>query len=267
MCRLLGALLETPGPLTSLMSPSEVTEFEALSHFHDDGWGCSWANPEGQLGLYKTDTPAYADPRFRTHLSEAISPLHIVHLRWASSGMANAVANCHPFISHGITLAHNGYIAPAAELEQYLDDDTRNVLEGTTDSERYLAIITQNLADGKGLTRSVQCAVDTLRDHYPHACLNALVSDGTTLIAVNINQLAHSPIEADGFDDEGREAPESHKIAYFPLRARLSDSAVIISSTGIGDDGWEPLAPESITEYRIERGKIHAQSILVPSRV
>lgn len=265
MCRLLGTITETPAPISALLTPAEIAEFRDLGRFHNHGWGSSWVTPDGDLASAKTVTPACDDPEFPRRFDDVTSPIHVVHLRWASTGMAQVRNNCHPFTMAGITLAHNGYIAPSEDLESLLTPSTVARLEGTTDSERYLALIAQNTLSGMSFSDSVRDAILTLSDRYPRSCLNAIISDGHSLIVPNINRRAESPIDAGGYDDEGRKAPESHRDSYFPLRSRTTDMGVVISSTGISSEGWEPLTEESITEFRREGGTIVSENLLVLS--
>lgn len=265
MCRLLGALLREPAPLSALLSSEEIDEFRALGSFHNHGWGSSWVDSDGVLQSDRTVTSADRDPNFTRRLTSVASPIHIVHLRWASTGMAHVLHNCHPFTMNGVTLAHNGYIAPGNDVAEMLSDEYRAQLLGTTDSECYLALITQKIGSGMALPEAVHSAVRELKSRYPQACLNALISDSSRLIVVNVNHGAISPIDIHGYDDEGRKAPQSHCESYFPLRTRVTDQGILISSTGITTSGWEKLPEESITEFRNDAGQLVREELLVPS--
>lgn len=267
MCRLLGALAVAPHTLGSLLGERAVRQFRELSKFHDDGWGAAWTRSSGEVVCARTALAAYRDPGFQRHLDGVQSRLHLAHLRWASTGMSVVAPNVHPFQVGAVTLAHNGYIAPAEEVQELVTWDFRRQLRGTTDSERYCAIVAQHLAESGDLEAAILGAVEVLRDRFPRACLNALVTDGADLFVVNVNSSAASPISADGFDEDGRQAPIGHRTAYFSLQSIETPTSVVISSTGVTDGPWRPLPADSIVGYRLDQATVVRSEALLASPV
>ena len=89
---------------------------------HADGWGTSWLRPEAvhpqrlQLEEYRSIERAPRDPRFAELAERTPTVAQLVHLRWATEGLA-VFANTHPFSQDGISLAHNGSISPRPVLD------------------------------------------------------------------------------------------------------------------------------------------------------
>ena len=80
-------------------------------------------------------------------------------------------------------------------LDSLLSPAARASLHGTTDSERYLALIRQELHTGPDLPTAVGRAISTLRGSFPHASLNALILTENTFIAVHASATSAAPVE------------------------------------------------------------------------
>jgi predicted glutamine amidotransferase len=155
-------------------------------------------------------------------------------------------ANTHPFTGDGLAFAHNGSVPVDGPLEQLLSPARAAALTGTTDSERYFAVVRRHLRKAPDLPTATLAAVRELRALYPLASLNALLLDGTSLVAVHASARSALPPE----DTElCREAglPQDHLDDYFALRIRHTAEGVQIGSTGFGQAGWEPLPADCIT--------------------
>jgi predicted glutamine amidotransferase len=255
MCRLIGFASPVPTTLTEQIGKDEVARFGDMSALHADGWGTAWLRPEAahpqrlQLQGYRSIERAPRDPRFAELAERTPTVAQLVHLRWATEGLAVSLANTHPFSQDGITLAHNGSISPRPVLDSLLSPAARASLHGTTDSERYLALIRQELHTGPDLPTAVGRAMSTLRGSFPHASLNALILTENTFIAVHASATSAAPVEdmlvsGIGHDD----LPLDHIDRYFLMRWRRGvGGAVVFSSSGLLEDGWEELPDESIT--------------------
>jgi predicted glutamine amidotransferase len=171
----------------------------------------------------------------------------MVHLRWATNGLAVQPQNSHPFVADGIAMAHNGSIKPMGPLEELLDPDVSSSLRGTTDSERYFGLIRQCRRDAPTLAEAVRRAVARLREIYPDASLNALLLGENQLIVVHAH--AHSRLLDEDIEEiTAAELPAEHLEDYFALRvARPTPETLVVGSTGFGDLAWEPLPPECVT--------------------
>jgi predicted glutamine amidotransferase len=190
---------------------------------------------------------ALHDPDFIAATRDRRSDASLVHLRWATNGLAVQPQNSHPFMADGIAMAHNGSIKPVGPLDDLLDRDIAASLRGTTDSERYFGLIRQYRRDAPSLAEAVRRAVAQLRQIYPDASLNALLLGENQLIVVHAH--AHSRLLDEDIEEiAAADLPAEHLEDYFALRvARPNPETLVVASTGFGDLDWEPLAPECVT--------------------
>jgi predicted glutamine amidotransferase len=268
MCRLLGYVAPLATTLSEQVGDEQVARFREMSCLHRDGWGSAWLEPasaaaerEWTVRSYRTPQPAPDDPRFETAAAKERSPARLVHLRWASPGMPVADRNSHPFLVDGIAFAHNGAIAPRDELDNLLAPDYLDSVVGDTDSERYLALIRQELADTHDLPTAVARAVGALRSRFPLASLNALLLNDTTFITVHSSSASRPPLEQIKLRGTGgRPLPLGHDDNYFRMRwLATTDGGLLFSSTGLLDEGWQPLPMESITSVDVATMKVTVQ--------
>jgi predicted glutamine amidotransferase len=151
MCRFLAYASETSRSVADLVGAEDFASFRELSHLHRDGWGMAWltdpggAGPgcdemrtlvEGRLRAMRSLLPAYEDPAFDAYAGRQLSSAGFVHLRWATSGLAVAESNTHPFLGSGWAFAHQGSIPSPDRLDALLAPEWLARRQGTTDSER-----------------------------------------------------------------------------------------------------------------------------------
>jgi predicted glutamine amidotransferase len=252
MCRLLGVVSTAPIAVSDAVGAHVLKDFVALTKIHGDGWGIAHVGHAGQDPEVEVSAgSALDDPAFVAATCDLRSAASVVHLRWATSGIAVQPQNSHPFLSGRIAMAHNGSIKPVALLDALLDPSIAATLAGTTDSERYFALIRQHRPHAPGLAEAVRRAVAQLRELYPEASLNALVLGEDQLIAVHAHARSTLP-DADIEEITAAELPAEHLEDYFALRwARTDDQTLVIGSTGFGDLDWQPLPPESVTSISL----------------
>ena len=130
MCRLLA--------FTSLERKSfydvvgaDFEKFVALSAEHKDGWGLAH---NGQI-LKDVNAAKDSDSLSRASV-ENITDGALLHLRLASKGITINIDNNHPFTHGTTTFMHNGTIRPSDAAEQFINQDYKKLITGTTDSER-----------------------------------------------------------------------------------------------------------------------------------
>lgn len=114
-------------------------------------------------------------------------------------------------------MAHNGSIKPMAPLDALLEPGIAATLRGTTDSERYFALIRQHRRTAPTLAEAVRRAVSELRDRYPEASLNALLLGEGQLVAVHAHARSRLPAE-DIEEITAADLPTEHLEDYFALR-------------------------------------------------
>jgi len=252
MCRLLGVVSTAPISIASAVGDGVLKDFVALTKVHGDGWGVAGVDHVGDVPQVTVSAgSALDDPDFTAVTHDRRSIASLVHLRWATNGLAVEPRNSHPFLADGLAMAHNGSIKPMGPLNDLLEPTIAASLRGTTDSERYFAVIRQHRRAAPTLAEAVRRAVAQLRESHPDASLNALVLGEDQLIVVHAH--ARSRLLAEDVEEiNATDLPAEHLEDYFAIRIarlskdRLSKNIVVVGSTGFGDLPWEPLPPESV---------------------
>jgi predicted glutamine amidotransferase len=152
----------------------------AQSHREPDGTGLGWFDADGQPHVSKQAHAAYEDRRFAREAREVSSTTFIAHIRFASTG-ALELRNTHPFEQDGRLFAHNGVIEDLPALEAHLGDDLR-LVKGDTDSERFFALITREIAANDGDVRAgVTAACRWVAATLPVFAINFVLADSEGL--------------------------------------------------------------------------------------
>lgn len=225
MCRLLGFVSAHPVPLAELVSQPELAEFTELSLKHRDGWGFAWATADG-VEVAKAPDAARESDYFATLARERSADLGLLHLRWATLGLGVTNLNTHPFSDGSFAFAHNGSIRPPESLDRLIPSELASLREGSTDSERYFLATLAASRSGDPDT-ALERTGALIADSCEFSSLNAITVSATTLQALCL----FDPVA------EAREA-EPH---YYRMGYRVTDEAVVVSSSGWGD-GWTYLA-------------------------
>ena len=233
MCRLLGWVSDRPRTLAELLTPQQLAEFTELSRHHADGWGISWYDADGQLQTLRSQGAAYQDDAYAEAVAGIRSTAALLHLRWATMGIAVQPGNTHPFVRDGYAFAHNGSIWPRDGLLDLLDvvpDDLR----GDSDSELYLLVLLQRVAK-LGFDEGLRETITAITEDLTPSSLNAmlLADGGLTAMSCNVGD-AGCPAEP-GPDDGPEKLP-----GYYDLRVRHLDGATLVASSGWADDAaWD----------------------------
>jgi predicted glutamine amidotransferase len=251
MCRLFGYASTDTTTVEATLGASALEQFTQLSRLHGDGWGTAWwaqgSMRTGGQQAYRSPGPAYSDPQFAEQTRLVPATARIVHLRWATPGLAVNPVNTHPFLADGMSFAHNGSLMPPGAVADLLKPEFQDSLVGNTDSERYFALIRQEMAAGSGDTvAAAGRAVRTLRASFPIASLNALLLTPTEMIVVHANSIEDTPELKDAAGMTV--APLDHLEAYYLMRwRREADHTIAFTSSGLPDAGWIPLPDDSVT--------------------
>jgi predicted glutamine amidotransferase len=148
MCRLFGMSAgETPTRATFwlLDAPDSLA---MQSHREPDGTGLGWFDDDDHAHISKQPIAAFEDAQYAREAREVCSSTFLAHVRFASTG-AHTLRNTHPFEQDGRLFAHNGVVEDLPSLEAYLGD-ARGLVKGETDSERFFALITREIAARDG---------------------------------------------------------------------------------------------------------------------
>lgn len=251
MCRLLGYVTSSPTPVADSLGPALFEEYTALARMHGDGWGMAWSDGE-TVDSTSAATSAITDQRYGELASTALGTAGLVHLRWATEGIAIQPENAHPFADGNLAFAHNGYVNPVSTLEALLGDDSRSRLRGTTDSERYFQYVRQHITE-LGAHHGVRRAVGLLHKAFPACSLNALLLTPTTLYAIHANAEATGPIDEVLRAHSENGVPRGHGSheEYFEMAYRVGPDSVHVVSSGVTPHGWEPVPADSILEIDV----------------
>ncbi len=169
MCRLFGFRSNVPSRAhRSLIEAENAVATQASRH--GDGWGIGYFLGADAY-VYKAETGAADDERFKRISARLHSHTFVVHVRKATVGQCDYL-NSHPFRHGAWMFAHNGTIFGFEQMQERMtaciDDDLRELIFGATDSEHLFYFLLSALRragisiDGRGEVRAA-LAGDVLR--------------------------------------------------------------------------------------------------------
>ena len=241
MCRLLSYCATRPASLAEVIGEDGLGDFTALSAFHRDGWGMAWAD-DGGMQVRKSALRASDDPAYHELAGRPLGQRGIVHLRWATPGLAVRTENSHPFYIDGVAMAHNGAIHPQDRLPELLPAAWEARMTGTTDSERYFLHVLCRLQAGRDMVTAIGETAVTINARFDASSLNALLLTEDALYAVSCHDRSKIPegrMRARGFTGSAEELGQ-----HFDLKYRQIADAVVVASSGWSQDsrdGWAPV--------------------------
>ncbi|MGY2873851.1 putative glutamine amidotransferase [Marmoricola sp. URHA0025 HA25] len=269
MCRLLGYVAARPTSVLDVLGEDGLDRFTALTAVHGDGWGMAWRAEDETIQTVSVADSASADASYRSLSRTPLGRAGIVHLRWASEGLAVVPENTHPFVETDpllgtVAFAHNGQIDPIDRLESLLGGDSRARLRGTTDSERYFRLLLECVAKEQDLEAGVNRALGVLVEQFPTSSLNALMLTPRAMVAVHVNSAAASPQRRlRALFDSEEDIPARHTTEYFAMDYREQADAVHVISSGLDETGWTPVPVDSASIIDLETRRI--TTLPVPS--
>jgi predicted glutamine amidotransferase len=257
MCRLLAFASVNDTTIQSLLTPDEFENYRQLSTLHGDGWGAAWWSRSTGIRQLNSVQRAVDDDNFLATASGEKVAAGIVHLRWATSGLAVCIENTHPFAAESWRFAHNGAIPGHERLLEFLSPDRRAALNGTTDSEIYFQLILTEAERRGDVVEGLREAIRLVRATCGLGSLNCLLLSEGRMIAVQAFDRTPAPV-ASILDSVGgaENLPEGHDENYYRLRYRVSEGYVVVSSTGVGVDGWTLLGDDAIVDVEVASGRV-----------
>jgi predicted glutamine amidotransferase len=230
----------------------------AQSHREPDGTGLGYFDSDGRPVVEKQPLAAYEDQAFAREARTTHSTAFVSHVRFASTG-ALELRNTHPFEQEGRLFAHNGVVEDLAALEGQLGPE-RTLVTGDTDSERFFALITKQIAARDGdIAGGVTAAVDWVADHVPVLSLNFILIAPGELWALRypdthefhvLERPAGTPL--DHTSSHGTHVHSEHA---------ASRPTVVLASEKMDDDpGWRMLQSGELLHVT-ERLETHSQII------
>lgn len=252
MCRLFA--YAAPGEVTAagLLGEPACDAFQDLARVHRHGWGSARVTREGsrlRLASSRSAAAGLRDARFTAALHDEPALARLAHLR-LSGAFERAERNAQPFFQDGMAFAHNGTAGPAEAFEGLLDARYAASPRGDTDSERYFALVRQEIERHGGIVEGVRAAVRRLRERFPRASFNAMLLTVRELVIVHASATARVT-ERDfgrlGILPDALPQDHANGCYYQLMMRRLADGTVIFSSTGIDRAGWDELPGETIS--------------------
>ena len=238
MCRLLGYCARGETALADLIGDGGLSQFIALSELHSDGWGMAWY--EGSEPAVRKSPQRADEPAFEKLARQPLGELGLVHLRWATPGLAVNDRNTHPFSYGSSIFAHNGAVHPQDRLGEILPPEWETRVAGTTESERYLLLIISLLRKHRGdVVSAVGAAASDIERRFAPNSLNAILLAPRYLYGISWHDPAKVPaakLRERGYGDRPAEIA-----AYFDLSYEATSDSVIVASSGWQRAGWTPV--------------------------
>jgi glutamine amidotransferase len=256
MCRLLGLNAGRHPVNASFWLLEAPDSLEAQSRRNADGCGIGFFDSGGAPVVDKQPEPAFADQEFAREAKRARSVTFVAHVRYATAGN-RTLANTHPFAMDGRIMAHNGGLGELGRLEEQLGH-YRELVRGDTDSERYFALITQQIdAHGGDVGAGITAAARWIAERLPLSSLNTIVATAGELWALRYpGQHALHVIErpAGASSQPGAAATGLHaRSATSSVHApglHTLPSVVVASEQLDGEQGWRMLASGELVHVR-----------------
>jgi predicted glutamine amidotransferase len=244
MCRLFamsGGRERVRGTFWLLEAPDSLAQ---QSHRNPDGAGIGYYDEDGTPVVDKKPLAAYEDREFATEAREVTSRTFVAHVRHAS-GSPVTLENTHPFELQGRLFAHNGVIEDLPALERELGD-AMSMVQGQTDSERYFALITREIARAGDVADGLVSAARWIAENLPVFAINCVLiteSDVYALRYPDVHEL-HVLERAAGGPSGDRNL--EHASARHAIRVHSSDlgsrRSVVVASERMDEDaGWREL--------------------------
>src|SRR5690348_12195361 len=260
MCRLLGYCAREEAAVADLIGEEGLEALIALSELHADGWGMAWYEAAG--GAVNDEpvirkSPMRADePEFEKLARQPLSDLGLVHLRWATPGLAVNDLNTHPFRYGRFAFAHNGAVHPQERLGEILPPEWEAKVAGTTESERYLLLLMSRLeANGGDMAAAIAEATSQIERQFAPNSLNAIMASPQYLYAISWHD--RDKVPAAKLRQRGYENRPDEIACYFDLAYVARSDAVVVASSGWPQPGWMPLPNRHVLV--VERTTLHTE--------
>lgn len=248
MCRLLGLNAGREPVSASFWLVDAPDSLEVQSHRNVDGSGIGFFDPAGAPVLDKQPEPAFTDEEFLREAKHARSATFVAHVRYATAG-GRTLVNTHPFAMRGRIMAHNGGFGELDRLEEQLGS-YRDLVQGDTDSERYFALITQQIdANGGDVAAGIAAAARWIAERLPVSSLNAIVAVAGELWALRYPGQHALHILERPTGTTGLHARSTTSSVHAPELHALP-SVIVASEELDGEHGWRMLTSGELVHVR-----------------
>jgi predicted glutamine amidotransferase len=244
MCRLFGMSAGAQAVEATFWLLDAPDSLVAQSHHNADGSGIGYFDPDGTPHVDKRPIAAFDDRRFAAEARDLRSRTYVAHIRHATTG-ALTMANTHPFCQRERLFAHNGVIDDLPKLEQHLGDD-RRLVAGESDSERYFALVTREIARHRGsVGAGIRAAVQWIVHELPVVSINCVLVTATDLWALRYPDTNTLFVLERGGGGGGTPGPldqvSRHGTRVLCERARDRPLVVVASERMDDDPGWREI--------------------------
>jgi predicted glutamine amidotransferase len=229
MCRLMGYVTPASTSFPANAGP-KFHEFVDLSLVHKDGWGLAFVDNAGTR-IFKEIDAAAENGEFLKLLEQEQSSGGLLHLRWATPGIAISQANSHPFNFNEVSFIHNGAIQDFKSLAKKIPDEIIRNRVGDGDSEIFFLFAISKI-QSLGLIPGIFSAVTEITAQHSYSSINSFFLTKDFFIAICENNPKNRP---DWASEE-----------YYELRYRLDSNGFLISSSGWDQSGWTELPNHSM---------------------
>lgn len=258
MCRLLGYCARDEVAVADLIGEEGLGALIALSALHADGWGMAWYEGSCREPVIRKSPLRADEPEFEKLARRPLSDLGLVHLRWATPGLAINDLNTHPFRHGNIAFAHNGAVHPQERLGEILPAAWEAQVAGTTESERYLLLIMSRLqANGGDMVAAIAAAAAQIERQFAPNSLNAILLTPQYLYGIAWHD--RDKVPAAKLRERGYEDRPDEIACYFDLSYLATGDAVVVASTGWSQDGWKQLPNRHVLV--VERSSLITQVV------
>jgi predicted glutamine amidotransferase len=250
MCRLFGLTAGRQRVSAAFWLLDAPDSLAAQSRRNVDGAGIGFFDAAGTPVIDKQPVAAYEDPEFSREAKQVTAATFVAHVRWATAG-GRTERNTHPFAMRGRIMAHNGGFGELGRLDERLGR-YRELVLGDTDSERYFALITQQIdACGGDVAAGLTTAARWIAQHLPVTSLNTIVAAPGELWALRYPaQHALHMLPRPG-GSPGLHVRSDTSSVHAP-GLRDAPSVLIASEELDGEDGWQMLAPGELVHVRAD---------------
>jgi predicted glutamine amidotransferase len=240
MCRLFGMSAGRERAKATFWLLDAPDSLSQQSRREPDGTGLGWFDADGAPQIRKQAIAAYEDRAFAREARAVSSSTFVAHVRFASTG-GLTLPNTHPFEQEGRIFAHNGVIGDLGALESQLGEDIR-LVGGDTDSERFFALITREIAAHDGdVSAGVTSACEWVAANLPVFAINFVLASADCLWALRYPE-THELYVLER--EPGTPLEHSSELGSRVRSEHGADSPlVVIASERMDDDpGWRLLA-------------------------
>ena len=206
-------------------------QFSDLSEKHRDGWGIATSSTGKPSNLIVETLPAKDSSQYSHLTKEALSDGALLHLRWATSGLAVVEGNTHPFEFENISFIHNGAITPLDSMDNFIDSDLFDLMRGNTDSEKYFYLLISQIRK-LGLIEGISAGVKLIQDNCNYSSLNAMILTSDSYVIVN----EHNP----------EKRPKGEAEDYYDLFYRKDENGILVASSGWNQKNWKRIENHQI---------------------